>query len=186
MRATSAMLRYSDIGAATQDRNRLAEQSRDLGAQAASLEVFSPISGVVLTPRVGDRLASYVSEGTELAEVADLSQMSARIYVSEYDLYKLTMGSGARLMVDGSLRRWSTQVASIAPQSSSLDPGLAEANKFKGLRPPNFYVVAMRLANPDGNLKPGMVGLARISGPRRSLMGLLWAEVKRSLARKVW
>jgi putative peptide zinc metalloprotease protein len=186
MRATSAMLHYSDIGAATQDRNRLAEQSRDLGAQAAFLEVFSPISGVVLTPRVGDRLASYVAEGTELAEVADLSEMSARIYVSEYDLYKLTMGSSARLMVDGSLRRWSTQVASIAPQSSSIDPGLAEANKFKGLRPPNFYVVAMRLANPDGNLKPGMVGLARISRPRRSLMGLLWAEVKRSLARKVW
>ncbi len=186
MHATSAVLHYSDIGPATQERNRLAEQSRNLGAQATSLDVVSPISGVVLTPRVGDRLASYVSAGTELAEVADLSKMRARIYVSEYDLYKLKVSSRARLLVDGSLHKWDTQVASIAPQSSTIDPELAEASKLKGLRPPNFYVVDMPLANPDGILKPGMVGLARIYGPRRSLAGFLWTATRRGVVRKLW
>ncbi len=186
MRATSAVLHYSDIGASTQDRNRLVEQSRNLRTQAAALDVVSPMSGVVLTPRVTDWLSSYVSAGTELAEVADLSQLRARIYVSEYDLYKLKMGSPARLMVDGSLRKVNTVVASIAPKSSSIDPGLSEATQFKGLRPPNFYVVDMPVSNVDGRLRPGMVGLARIYGPRRSPIGLLWAEVKRSLVRKLW
>ncbi len=186
MRATSAVLHYSDIGSATQDRNRLAEQSHDLEAQVASLDVISPISGVVLTPRVSDRLASYVPEGTDLAEVADLSKMRARIYVSEYDLFKLKIGSRARLMIDGSLRKWDTNVASIATRSSTLDPGLAEANQFKGLRPPNFYVVDMPIANPDQALKPGMAGLARVYGPRRSIAGLLWADAKRAFVRKLW
>ncbi len=186
VRATSAVLHYSDIGPATQDRDRLAEQSRILGAQAASLDVASPISGVVLTPRVGDRLASYVAEGTELAEIADLDKMRARIYVSEYDLHKLKLGSPARLMVDGSLRKWDTDVASIAPRSSAIDPELAEASNLKGLRTPNFYVVDLPVANPDGVLKPGMVGVARIYGPRRSIVGLLGVAAKRALVRKLW
>jgi multidrug resistance efflux pump len=186
MRANSAVLRYSDIGLSRQESDRLAAQSHNLGAQAASLSLVSPISGVILTPRVTDRLASYVPAGTDLAEVADLSTVRARIYVSEYDLYKLKLGSTARLLVDGASRRWNTQVASIAPQSSTIDPQLAEATKFKGLRPPNFYVVDMLLANATGSLKPGMVGLARIYGPRRSALGLLWAEVQRSLVRKIW
>jgi hypothetical protein len=112
--------------------------------------------------------------------------MRARIYVSEYDIDKLKVGFQARLMVNGSLRKWDTEVASIAPQSITIDPQLEEANKFKGLSPPNFYVVAMRLGNPDGSLKPGMVGLARIYGPRRSAIGLWWDAAARSLVRKVW
>jgi multidrug efflux pump subunit AcrA (membrane-fusion protein) len=186
MQAASAVLHYSDIGPAAQERNRLAEQSRNLGAQATSLDVVSPICGVVLTPRVGDRLASFVPAGTDLAEIADLTKMRARIYVSEYDVYKLKVGSQARLLADSSLRKWDTVVASIAPQSSTIDPELAEASKFKGLRPPNFYVVDMPMANPDGFLKPGMVGLARIYGPRRSIVGLLWADAKRAVVRKMW
>jgi putative peptide zinc metalloprotease protein len=186
MQATSAVLHYSNIGSATQERNRLAEQFRDIGAQAASLDVLSPISGVVITPRVGDRLASYIPAGTELAEIADLTHMRARIYVSEYDLYKLKAGFPARLMVDGSLRKWDTDVAYIAQQSSAIDPALSEANKYKGLRPPNFYVVDMSLANPDSILKPGMAGLARIYGARRSIAGFLWTAVRRGVVRKLW
>jgi putative peptide zinc metalloprotease protein len=186
MRATSAVLHYSDIGSATQDRDRLAEQSRDVGAQAASLDVASPISGIVLTPRVGDRLASYVAEGTELAEVADLDKMRARVYVSEYDLHRLKLGSPARLMVDGSLRKWNTDVASVAPRSSAIAPELAQTHNLKGLRAPNFYVVDMPLSNPEGILKPGMVGVARIYGPRRSVAGLLLAAARRALVRKAW
>jgi multidrug resistance efflux pump len=185
MRATSALLHYSNVGTAVQDRERLAEQSRTLGAQAASLDVASPISGVVLTPRLSDRLGSYVPEGTQLAEIADLNTMRARMYVSEYELHRLKLGSPARLMMDGSVRKWNSVVSSLAPRSSAMDPALSEATKFKGLRVPNYYVVDMDVENP-GALKPGMVGVARIYGSRRSAAGLLWAEVKRGVVRKLW
>ena len=112
--------------------------------------------------------------------------MRARIYVSEYDLHRFHVGAPARLLIDGSFRKRNTEVVSIAPQSSTIDPELAEAGKYKGLRPPNFYVVDMPLSNPNGSLKPGMVGLARIYGPRRSILGFLWIEAKRSVVRKLW
>ena len=115
MHATSALLHYADYGSATQERERLAEQiprRRCPGCYAGRLE---PDSGTVLTPRVTDRLGSYVPEGTEFAEVADLSTMQARMFVSEYDLHRLKLGAPARLMVEGSLHKWDTSVGSIAP-----------------------------------------------------------------------
>jgi putative peptide zinc metalloprotease protein len=186
MHATWAVLHYSDIGPAAQERRWLAEQSGNLRAEVASLNLISPISGVILTPRLRDRLGSYVPEGTELAEVADLSEMRARIFVSEYDLHRLHVGASTRLLVDGSLRKWNAQISSIATQSSTIDPALKEATKFKGLRPPNFYVVGVQLPNPDGSLKPGMIGLARIYIARRTLIGLVWGDLRRSIVRKLW
>ena len=186
MHATSALLHYADYGEATQERDRLAEQNRAINAQAATLNVSSPIAGVVLTPRLSDRLGSYVAEGSELAQVADLSTMQARMFVSEYDLHRLQAGMRARLMVEGSTRKWDTTVDLIAQRSSEIDPELYQPEKLKGLTAPNFYVVDMPLANAEGSLKPGMVGTARIYGRRRSLVGLLWVSLRRGVVRKFW
>jgi putative peptide zinc metalloprotease protein len=186
MRATSALLHYADYGSATQERERLAVQTRAADAQAATLDISSPISGTVLTPRVSDRLGSFVPEGTELAEVADLNTLQARAFVSEYDLHRLTLGSPARLLVEGSIRKWDTSVASIAQASSDIDPELFQSEKLKGLNAPNYYVVDMPLANSEGALRPGMVGTARIYGARRSLVGLAWASLRRGVVRKLW
>jgi putative peptide zinc metalloprotease protein len=186
MNATSAALHYVGFGPAAEERNRLAQQTHELGSQVANLELSSPISGVVLTPRLSDRLGAYVSEGTELVEVANLELMRARIYISEHDMYKLRIGAGARLQVEGFFKKWDTQAVTIAPVSSEIEPGLTEASQFKGLHAPKFYLVDLLVANPDGRLKPGMVGLARIYGQRRSAAALAGREFTRFLARKVW
>jgi hypothetical protein len=112
--------------------------------------------------------------------------MRARIYVSEHDVYKVKIGAPSRLQVEGFFRKWDTRALTIAPVSSEIGPALAEPTKFKGLSPPNFYLVDLLVANPDGKLKPGMAGLARIYGQRRSLAGLAWQELTRFFARKVW
>ena len=65
-RATSAVLRFSDMGSTAVDRDRLGLERGELAKAAANLEVTSPISGTVLTPRVQDRLGSYVTEGSTL------------------------------------------------------------------------------------------------------------------------
>jgi hypothetical protein len=55
-----------------------------------------------------------------------------------------------------------------------------------GLSAPNYYVVDMPLANSESKLRPGMVGTARIYGPRRSLIGLTWVSLRRGVVRKLW
>jgi multidrug efflux pump subunit AcrA (membrane-fusion protein) len=141
---------------------------------------------VVLTPRVTDRLGAYVTAGTELLEIADLTQLRARIYVSEYDLYKLRVGSPASLEVAGISKKWDAHAVAISPLSTEIDPGLGEQVQYKGLLPPNFFVADLIVANSEGTLKPGMAGTARIYARRKSIAGFAWQEVSNFLGRKVW
>jgi hypothetical protein len=125
-------------------------------------------------------------EGTELLEVDDLNRMRARIYVPEQDMFKFGIGAAARLNVNGMIDTKTAWVAAIGQDSSEIDPGLADVSKYKGLRPPNFYIVDLLVENPDMQLKPGTIGMARIYGPRRSLGGFALRGAVRMFARKLW
>jgi putative peptide zinc metalloprotease protein len=185
-RAASAVLRYADIGSSLAERDQIAQRTRQLSAETGHLELESPIAGTVVTPRVADLVGSYVIEGTEVLEVDDLERMRARIYVPEQDIFKIGVGAAARLKVDGMMNTVAARVAAIAPASSEIDPGLADVSKYKGLRPPNFYVVDLLVENPDMQLKPGTIGTARIYGQRRSLAGFALRGVVHMFARKLW
>jgi putative peptide zinc metalloprotease protein len=185
-RATAAVLHFADMGATAVDRDRAGAERAELAKVAANLEIVSPISGTVLTPRVADSLGSYVREGSELVQVADLSRMRARIYVSEYDVSKCQVGAAARVQVDGMLKIHATQVQDITQASWEIDSSLNDGNKLKGLNAPNFYLVDLVLSNADGRMKPGMRGLARIYGKRASLAGLVWEGVSHFAGRKLW
>lgn len=185
-KAQSALLHYSDFGSAAADRERLGQQTHQFASQMDSLSVTSPIAGVVVTPRVSDKAGSYVSRGTELAEVADITRLRARVYVSEYDLYKFNVNSPARLQVNGSLTKHDAQTVAIAPISSDIPRGLMDLSKYEGQRPPKFYVFDLLMDNRDGTMRPGMAGTARVYGIRRSLAGLAVLTVEEFLGRKVW
>ncbi len=185
-RMTLAAMHYENYGTALQERQRLAAQSEQLRQKAANLEINSPISGVVLSPRLRDRVGSYLTEGTELLEVADLSTLRARIYVSEYDMHKVRAGAPAKLQVEGVPKTWQSRAAAITPVSQASDPTLVDPSKFKGLHPPQFYLVELLVSGADGSLKPGMTGVARVYGKRTSLAGLALETLRVVLGRKIW
>jgi putative peptide zinc metalloprotease protein len=185
-RVSAAGLNYKNLGLALQERERSLAQTGVLQAEASNLDVASPLSGVVLTPSVEDKLGSYVIGGGELAEIGDLRYMRARLYLSEYEFYKIRVGAPVRVQVDGVWRTWKTSALSIAPISSENDPSLQSGNKYQGLNPPKFYVLDTLLDNSDNDLKPGMTGRAIVYGRRRSLGGLFWEAGANFLGRKMW
>jgi len=185
-RATQAQLHYGDFGPAEQERRQRWQQSRLLEDQKTRLELRSPISGVVFTPKVRDRLGSYVEAGTEIAEVADTSTLRAFVYLSEYGVRDIGAGARASLRPDGSLASWRGTVTAISPASSEMAPGLMEKVAYKGLRPPVFYRLTVLLPNLDGALYSGMAGDAKVFVRRRSLAGFVWQGVRDFFARKVW
>jgi putative peptide zinc metalloprotease protein len=185
-RKTLAVLHYADFGAAEQEQARLAEQTRSFRSEATELQVNSPIAGTMLSARVQDLLGSYVPAGTELAQVADVRRLRARIYISEYDIQRFQSNAAASLQVDGMFKHWEAQSVTIAPVSSQIAPNLMDLSQFAGMSPPNFYVVDMLVANPDDQLAPGMIGTARLYGHRRSLAGFAWQAVADFISRKAW
>lgn len=185
-RAATALLRYADLGVFVKEGERLAQQVQDLAFEVSKLDLRSPISGVVLTPRVGDRLGAYFVEGTELVEVADLNTLKARVYLSEHDMYKLRPVSFVRFQIDGKFGLREARVLAMAPVSAQILPGLIDLNKYQGLRPPNFYVADLLVVNQGGGLKPGMIGTARFYGKRTSLARLAWRSAADFVGRKIW
>jgi HlyD family secretion protein len=141
---------------------------------------------VVLTPRLSDKLGAAVPKGAELAEIGDLAQLRARIYVSEFDMYKFHADSPARLQVDGMLSKQNARTVRIAPLSSDIAPGLLDLSKYKGQSPPKFYVFDLLVENPARTMRPGMAGTARVYGARRSLASLAGRTIWEFLGRKIW
>jgi putative peptide zinc metalloprotease protein len=185
-RAVSAALRYRDFGIANRERERLVQQTNDLSSEAENLALSSPVSGVVLTPRANDLLGSYVTAGTELLSVGDTNILRARIYVPEQDMYKIHVGAPARIGVEGAFRKWDAETASIASSSTEIDPSLADQTKYRGTTPPRFYMADLMVNNGDGSLRPGMTGTARIYGPKRSIAGIAWQDLRNFVGRKAW
>lgn len=186
MHTKSAGLHYADLGSTRKEQEQFAQQVHELKSEAAELTLISPISGTVLTPRVADRLGSSVRVGTELLEIADLSLMRARFYASEHDIAKIHLRAPVRLVIGGFARVRDAQVGAISPVSSEIDPRLKETTQYKGLTTPNLYIVEVLVSNPQNELKPGMVGVAKIYGGRRSVVGFVWSELSHFVAKKVW
>jgi len=185
-RVKAASREYADYGLALKEKEGLAGEVEQLSDMESELQITSPIAGTVITPRLHDLVGNTVKAGQELLQVADLSSMRARIYISEYDLYKIRAEARARLQVNGLFQTWAAQIVSVASTPAEMDSRLAQKVELKGMNPPHFYVVDMLVQNPEGVLKPGMTGVARVYGRRRSLLGLGWEIAHNFLGRKAW
>jgi len=185
-RVTAARLRNAPAAPAEHERDQLATRLAFLRDQAAQLVLASDLSGSVLTPRLQDRLGTYVSAGTVVAEVADMSVMRARIYVAESDLRKLQVGSAAALRVRGLLSSLGGTVSNIAPDVAGMEAGVMEKKKYIGLHTPHFYFADIAVPNPGGMLKIGLTGDAKILIRHRSLAGMTGELVTEFVSRKLW
>jgi putative peptide zinc metalloprotease protein len=185
-RMNDASLHYADYGATLKEREVDLSQFQELSQMRAALSITSPLSGIVITPRVQDELGSYLPGGSDLLEIADLSTLRARIYISEYDLSKIQPEADARVQVDGFVHKWYARVQSIATTSTEMDPHLTGTAQLQGMNPPHFYLVNLQLANPNLALRPGMAGLARVYGHRRSLLAMGCESFLNFWERKLW
>ena len=184
--AREAQMNYANLGIARAERASQVGRSRSVFEQVAALQVASPISGVVATPRLQDRVGSFVQEGDELAEIDDARTLKARIFIPEFQVRRIRPGTPASLKLESLFQPIRGQVNSIAPASSELAAGLAGEEKYKGIAPPSYYAVTVLLSNADGRLRSGMSGEAKVQVKRQSVAGFVWDTVREFFQRKVW
>jgi len=180
-----ALLHYGDLGPAEYKRQDMAERNRMLVDQETLLRVSSPIPGVVVTPRLDDLLGTYLEPGAQIAEVADPSTMSVRIYIPEFEMRNVRLRSRVRLQAESRVMPLTATLLSVAPASASIEPGLIPQDQLKGITPPRFYVGSAVLTNP-GDLKEGMTGTAKILVTYHSVAGFTWIFGRDLIGRKIW
>jgi multidrug resistance efflux pump len=181
-----AQLDYEDLGRARNEQASQSEHYQSVYQQLAVLEVFSPISGVVVTPRIRNLAGSYVAAGTELAEVDDLQGLKARIFVPDFELRRVALGAAASLKLESQFRPILGRVTSISPAPMDLPTGLFPVEPYQGLTPPPHYVATVLLPNVEETIRAGMSGDAKIEVRRRSLAWFLWENLREFVQRKTW
>ena len=139
-------------------------------ARTASLELTSPFEGRLLTARPDDLRGRWVSAGTQLVTVGETNRLAATFPVSERLLRDLAVGESVSIhLATRPFGILAGRIVSIASASRSASASGAP----EGLLPPEvpgWIVVRAVFENPDGSLRPGMSGFAKIRGPRVSLL----------------
>jgi GAF domain-containing protein/multidrug resistance efflux pump len=142
-----------------------------LDEQVELTTVRAPASGVVLTPRIEERIGASLDEGELLLTLGRIDTLELEFGVDQRDLGRVREGQEVRLRVDALPQRtFSGTVVSI---------GQLPADTVGGVH----YPVRARVANPDGLLKPSMAAYVRVltdnaSAAQRLLRGpVRWARL---------
>ncbi len=134
----------------------------------AALTLRAPIGGVVTTPQVEQRSGQYLAEGDLFAVVADRRTMRARVLVRDWELQDVSEGARVKLNLRSyPLRSPAGQVKQIMPAAAADRPVAApEKVQRHGQELTNYFAVVLEVPNPDGSLREGMTGTAKIMGRR--------------------
>lgn len=183
-RESQASLQYADFAAAQQERQRQAKNVELATERSRQLSIVAPVAGVVATSHVADLMGRSVNEGDLLVEIADVAQLKAQVYVPEFAMHDVRSGQSVRLLATGHVLPASGTVTSLAP-SFALAEGLISKDQLQGVNPPRYYMATVWLKN-DGELKPGMTGIAKVMVAHRSLAGFGVQFTRDLISRKVW
>jgi len=170
---------------AMQAANQFREERNAADAQLKRLAVVAPISGTVVTTHPEELEGRFLDEGTQLMEVADDSVMEVRVFIPEAELKHIQNLRSASLRPEGYWRSMPTTIVSLSPDAYEVDAGLIAVSKYKGVKPPRYYLLTVRVAN-DGTLRSGMTGTVKLFGERRSAMTLMLEPVLSAVARRIW
>jgi RND family efflux transporter MFP subunit len=134
----------------------------------------APVSGVIVTPRIEERVGQFFRRGDELCVVADVQTVVAEVAVPEADAALVAPGQPALLKINPYPTR------SFPGTVSRLGARVREEGEDR------FLIAEVRAENPDGLLKTGMLGTGKIRAGRRSIATLLLRKPVRYLWGKLW
>lgn len=186
--AAQARRDLGEIQKYSRERQRWETEQAEAREKRAGLILRAPRSGVVTTPQVEQRVGDYLAEGEEFAVLADRRTMRARVLVKDWELEDVREGARVKLNFRSyPFRRFAGQVRQIMP-AAALDRPVAEPHKLerKGQELMNYFAVTLEIPNPDGALREGMTGTAKIYGRHYPLAWRAARSLWRLTRSQVW
>lgn len=140
------------------------------------VKVVSPISGVVTTPKLKEKIGQYVRRGDLIAQVYDLKTVRAEIPVSESEIADVQVGQ--RIILKSRAypqKSFYGRVTSIAP--------VATHDERRGEK---TILVTTQVDNPSLLLKPEMTGNAKVFCGKRRIVDLITRRFVRFIRVEFW
>jgi putative peptide zinc metalloprotease protein len=161
------------------------EHVEDLSSEAW---LASPGDGRVLSAHTGTLYGKTVSPGDSLLFVGRLDSLRVAIPLSERDAEEVAVGRRVelRLRVDpGRAYRFRIDHLDLAPEGERFDDTNATALAASDA-PHRVYRAYGTIPNPNGRLRPGLSGIARIEAPAQSVMDRLAHLYARMVRADFW
>lgn len=122
-----------------------------LQSQLEDCFIDSPVAGTVIKKYVEQ--GETVSQGMPVVDIADLSRMWIKLYITAPELGFVTLNENADIMVDSFPdKKFSGKVIWISPKAEFTPKNV----QTKEARADLVYAVKIELSNPENELKIGM------------------------------
>lgn len=208
---------HADTGKAIQSEQRSDELGREVAqteTQLARLQITAPVDGIVITPRVEDKVGGFLNKGAELCRLAPANGIRARVVVDDWDLGDVQVGAETLLRLSAGGTVLQGRVVAVAPASqlqqrispiakpeteadksrySKIKKSASEQEKAAADDATSPYEAALvrfdTLIALDGNsrvAKPGMSGDVKIYGEPRPLVVTIGRGLRNWFRSKIW
>jgi len=148
----------------------------------------APIAGRVLDDSPQERVGRRVHAGEPVFHVGTVDSLMVVLVANEREVADLGLGRTCDLRLraaPGRRMRCTIEAVDFAPADR---PALAQSvsELVDSEKASEHYDARGRIANPDGLLRPGMSGLARVAAPPLSLMQRLGRSYARLVRADFW
>jgi len=178
--AESDVARYREAGdsaalfEATSKREEMKAKIALEQDRLARTQLVSPAAGIIVTPRIEERVGQYFTKGSELCVVADVGTVVAEVAIPENDATLVQPDEPVAIK----LNTYPTRLF----RGSVTRPGTHVRQEDKD----RFIVAEVRIENADGLLKTGMQGQAKVSTVRIPLIAAIFRGPVRWAWNKIW
>ena len=142
--------------------------------QLKNTQIIAPVDGIIITPKIEEKVGSFLAKGQEFCELANMQAPRGEILVDEGEVGYLQMGQKTRLKMN------SYPTKSFSGAVSLLGTQLIDKN------PHRYYRLEARMDDPDGLLRSGMAGKAKIEIGWRPIGYVFLRKPFRFLWKKLW
>jgi multidrug resistance efflux pump len=169
--------RPEEIEALEADLRRLNSHGSYLQDQLKSLNVISPIAGVITTHKLREKIGENVKKGDLIADVNAVKTVLVEIAVPEKEIADIKLGN--KVVIKARAFPHTTfegQVMAVAPI----------VTRQTDWQPERTVLVTTRLANTAGLLKPEMTGNAKVYCGEQRAIDLVMRRMVRYLRVEFW
>jgi len=167
-------IRAAELEEAQAQVQRIGEEIRYLEGLWKKQWVYSPLRGVVATPRLPEKVGQFCHEGDLICTVDDCTGVEVEIALSEQDVARVRPGQEVDLKVRGlPLHTLRGKVDRVAPAAAKGD---LQAT----------VTAYVRIDRPPPGIRPGMTGAARVFCGRSTVAGVLGGRALRYLRTEFW
>jgi putative peptide zinc metalloprotease protein len=185
-RVAESEVRHQGLGPAIATRSEAAEMDAAALTERGSLTIDAPFDGVVMTTAPENLTGKSVGQGEELLRVAKVDPPVIRIFVPAPDLNRVHPGDLVAIDTHATFQPVRLRLAPLDGEAFALPAGILHSQQYKGFELPAFYAARIQLASFVADLRPGMVGRAKIFDRRRSVIERMFLSARNLVRSHVW